>query len=368
MNLRKLILPTILTGTALISSCIKDEAPNAEADIVSCIVPEEILKQDPVVKNNSIELMVKPSVDLSRQAPEFTLTDGATIVPPSGTELDFTHPQEYVVTSESGKWKKTYTVTYKTDEIATRYSFEESLVTAESNNDYVVFVDKDTKGGQIEWASGNPGFRLTGVAKTPDDYPTTQDSNGYVGKCAKLVTRDTGSFGRMAGMPMAAGNLFTGSFNVLTALTDAMASTKMGYPFFHKPTMLTGYYKYSAGKVFMTNGEPAPNKHDMFNIYAMFYETSNEMRTMDGSFKTNGYKSPNLVALARIENPQETNEWTKFELPFIYEQGKVIDTEKLKNGGYKVAIVFSSSVNGDTFDGAPDSTLWIDEVELSYED
>ena len=33
-----------ITSLLLCTSCIKDEAPNAEADILSCILPAEMLK------------------------------------------------------------------------------------------------------------------------------------------------------------------------------------------------------------------------------------------------------------------------------------------------------------------------------------
>jgi hypothetical protein len=363
----KALLACAGTGILLCTSCIKDEAPNAEADILSCKVPVEILKREPIIQNNSITLMVKPTTDIKHQAPEFTLTEGATITPPSGTELDFTDPQKYVVTSESGKWKKTYTVTYTIDEIPTYYAFEDTLVTGESKGNYFIFADKNNKGSLMDWASGNPGFRLTGVAGSAYDYPTVQDDNGYSGKCVKLITRETGSFGAKLGMPIAAGNLFMGTFNLASALTDALKSTQFGYPFYHKPIKLSGYYKFTSGEKFMSNGQVVPNKKDIFNIYAMFYETDNDTRTLDGYFKADGYANPNLVALAIINNPIETSTWTRFELPFKYNYGKEVDMEKLEDGRYNIAIVFSSSIDGDVFEGAPGSTLWLDEVELSYE-
>lgn len=55
-------------------SCIRDEAPNAEADILTCVVPADILKRDPVIENNKVTLMVKADIDLAHQSPEFTLT------------------------------------------------------------------------------------------------------------------------------------------------------------------------------------------------------------------------------------------------------------------------------------------------------
>lgn len=366
MKLKDLLACTV-AGILLCTSCIKDEAPNAEADILSCIVAEDILQRTPIIQNNTITVLVKPNADITRQSPEFTLTEGATITPKSGTQLDFSSPQRYTVTSESGKWKKTYTVSFIIDEIPIHYTFQDTLITDQSNGQYFVFVDKSEKGTQMEWASGNPGFRLTGVAKNAHDYPTTQDDNGYVGKCVKLITRETGSFGSQFGMPIAAGNLFMGNFNVLSALTDALKSTQFGYPFYHKPTKLSGYYKFSAGEKFFSKGEEVPGRKDMFNIYAMFYEMGGNQEPLDGYFKANGYTAPSLVSLALIDDPQEANEWTYFEIPFNYTYGKEIDSEKLKDGDYNLAIVFSSSVDGDVFDGAPGSTLWLDEITISYE-
>ena len=44
MKLKNLFTCTV-TGLLLCTSCIKDEAPNAEADILNCILPAEMLLQ-----------------------------------------------------------------------------------------------------------------------------------------------------------------------------------------------------------------------------------------------------------------------------------------------------------------------------------
>ena len=104
-------------------------------------------------------------------------------------------------------------------------------------------------------------------------------------------------------------------------------------------------------------------KKDECDIYAIFYETDKDTKMLDG---TNNFTSPNLVSIARINNPKETEQWTSFYIPFIMQPGKTIDQEKLKKGGYNVAIVFSSSKDGGNFNGAIGRTLYIDEVELIY--
>ena len=68
--------------------------------------------------------------------------------------------------------------------------------------------------------------------------------------------------------------------------------------------------------------------------------------------------------MARISDMKETDEWTRFDLTFEPQNGKTIDEEGLANGKYKLAIVFSSSIEGGYFRGAIGSELCIDEVEV----
>ena len=360
MKLTRLL--TCLFLSIMGMSCIQDEAPNAEADILTCTVPADILRRDPIITNDKITLMVKSNTDLLKQSPEFTLTPGASISPASGTTLDFSEPQYYTVVSEDGQWKKRYEVSYVITGIGTQYSFEK--VRHEGKAGYDVFYETDDNGNTImDWASGNPGFALTDVNAPRDTFPTLSSDKGYEDNCVRLVTRSTGDFGSRLGMPIAAGNLFMGTFDILSAVTNALKATKFGMPFEYVPTYLTGYYKYKAGPDFSESGKIVPGKKDMFDIYAIFYETTDDVKMLDG---TNKFSHPNLISVARIEDAKETDEWTQFYLPFNMRPGKTIDRDKLKAGKYNVAIVFSSSIEGDLFNGAVGSTLYIDEVELIH--
>ena len=111
--MRNNILTFCLLGLICFSltSCIKKEPLNSEADIEQCSLPEGTLKSDPLITNNTVQLMLLPgSAEITALAPEFTLTPGATIEPASGTTRDFTTPQTYTVTSEDRQWSKVYTV------------------------------------------------------------------------------------------------------------------------------------------------------------------------------------------------------------------------------------------------------------------
>ena len=106
----------------------------------------------------------------------------------------------------------------------------------------------------MEWASGNPGFQLTGMGFTPDDYPTAQIVDGYSGRGVRLQTRDTGSFGEMVDMRIAAGNLFVGSFDVRNDIRSPLTSTNCGFTLHHEPAPLAGWYPYhSVGEMDMAS-------------------------------------------------------------------------------------------------------------------
>lgn len=357
MKVKALFLFLLLAIIA--ASCIREEAPNAEADIISCKLPGVAMTTSPIINNNSVTIFVGPGTDISTLAPEFILTPGASISPSSGTVRDFDSPQTYTVTAADGVWKKVYTVSVVDTELATNYNFEDTL----GGKKYYIFVEREGDKVVMEWASGNAGYAMTGVPKTADDYPTFQTTNGKTGKCLALVTRSTGFFGQLMGMPIAAGNLFIGSFDVGNAMSSPLKATKFGLPFRHVPTYLAGYYKYKSGDTYTEGGNPVSGKRDICDIYAIMYETSASVPTLDG---TNAFTSPNLVSIARIDNARETDEWTYFKIPFIALPGRLIDKEKLAAGKYNISIVFTSSRDGGNFNGAIGSTLLIDEAELVY--
>lgn len=361
----------------LLASCIRHEAPDAEADILRCILPDSILTDtetdyslpfDDALEAYPLYIEVKAGTSLSALSPLFELSSGASIQPANGSMHDFTYPVYYTVTSEDKKWQRKYAVSIQypnTSQLPTFFHFEQ----VERQDNYYLFYEDAPDGHRFTWASGNQGFALTGNASTPDSYPTTLSSEGYIGNCALLTTRTTGSLGEKVGKPIAAGNLFIGKFELLNALGDALAATKFGATFTYQPTLLTGYYKYKAGPEFYEDGVYTLRK-DTFSIYALFYEKTGDMPLMDGHLPANGFNSPQMVALALLPSEQavETEEWTYFEIPFDYDRyNHPVDSRMLAEGGYQVAIICSSSKDGDEFRGAPGSVLMIDEVKLIYE-
>ena len=77
---------------------------------------------------------------------------------------------------------------------------------------------------------------------------------------SEIRDKNTGSFGAGVNMPIAAGNLFIGKFDVSNALADALKATQFGLPFYKVPQSLKGYYKFKAGDIFTENGKPVEGK------------------------------------------------------------------------------------------------------------
>lgn len=341
------------------SGCIRPEAPNAEADILSVSLGETKLLRPSVVTNNTVTLYLPGITDASALAPTFELTPGAKISPASGEARDFTQAQTYVVTSEDGKWTKEYRVAVVQKQ-PLRFSFEN--VRLQGDKFHVFYEKGDGDDPLMEWASGNIGFALANPNAKATDYPTFQTDEGYKGKGACLVTRDTGDLGLMFGSPIAGGSLYIGSIDLNSLIAKPLEATKFGAPLTIEPAYLCGYYRYTPGKVVTDKTRKVvEGATDTFDIYAVVFDTTMGKEYLNG---TNSLTDPSLVLTARVTEKVGDGAWHRFVIPFTAQEGKTLDPEKLKNGDYSYSIVLASSINAANFEGAVGSTLVVDELEL----
>lgn len=367
----------VLLLATLLVSCIKSEPENKECDILEAWVEGENLDQyfsqktDMRIENipsssNLITFTVRNRSALPAMALHFKLTPGATVTPANGSIHDFSQePVTYTVTSEDGNWKRTYQVDFREGVQPTNsYDFDDYELSA--NNKYYVWFYKDDNGTKnYIWASGNEGYMVAKPSAPAEDYPTVPDDNGFDGKCIRLTTRSTGNWGKTFKKPIAAGNFYLGAFDVSYAFTNTLMCTQMGIPYTQEPVKITGYYKYAPGPVFTDkNFNELPDRVDLPSLYSVLYYNHDEA---GGGIMLHGddvLSSPYIVRKAEVLSAPATDQWTKFEMTF---QGSTpIDAELLANRGYNLALVFSSSKTGDTFEGAVGSTLYIDKVEITF--
>ncbi len=367
----------ILLSALLLTACIKDEPKNMECDVLEAWVEGDDLapyfsqKTDMRISDVSsstqrLTFTVWQRAGLPAMPVKFALTPGATITPANGSVQDFSKgPVEYTVTSEDGQWHRTYTVEFRETMLPTnRYDFEQFELSANGKY-YVWYYQPDGGGKEYIWASGNDGFMIASPNAAAADYPTVPDADGVDGYCIKLTTRSTGSWGRMFKKPIAAGNFFLGAFDTQYALTNTLKTTQMGIAYTKQPVKVTGYYKYSPGETFTDKDfNEVKDRTDEPSIYSVLYVNHDAQGNEIMLHGDDVLSSPYIVSKAQVPSVPPASEWRPFEMTF--EGTTPIDADLLAKRGYNLALVFSSSKTGDTFEGAVGSTLYIDKVEITF--
>ena len=243
MNFKKWTTALMLILT--VTSCIQDEALNSEAAIDACTGADVQLAH---INSDSkeINIYVHKGADLSKQQLLFTLPVGATLSADKHYPNDILNNYDFINDSHS----RTFTVTSRnkvlfqaTDALPNKlftcfffipaevpgiFHFEDLLPAAGTEYDILYEFQPGTStnvSSVLQWSSGNPGYKLTSMTDNRTGYPTQQIAEGFRGKGLKLTTCDTGSFGAMVKMYIAAGNLFIGSFDLANALKDPLRAT-----------------------------------------------------------------------------------------------------------------------------------------------
>lgn len=416
MKTFRLVLSLAFCGLG-VASCIKEQAPNQECDIRKAVVhlphPEDyfFLLNDttaPLLDDFGQSVIVfqgvRPTADLSSLTPTFTISKGATLFPPQGTLRDFSNEQaqtyfviaedeqdlvQYPTTPEAtlaymqqlvqyakaGRHIRPYQVKFSENLVdmsdVIDYDFEHYYLETQSQK-YYEWSDpfNGEKRTVPNWATANKGFSTARGSASPEEYPTVPVPTGGVdgGAYVRLTTCSTGEFGELFKMPLAAGNLFLGTFDFSVALTNTLQATRFGDNSIlgRKPVRFTGYYQFEPG-VQMTNqnGENIPGT-DQPAIYCVVYKNHDAQGRSVVLHGDDVEDSPLAVGKAEVKNWQVgLNGWVKFDLPFVWTEE--IDPTLLKNHGYNFAIVCSSSKDGASYSGAQGSTLLVDKFRLEFE-
>lgn len=70
-----------------------------------------------------------------------------------------------------------------------------------------------------------------------------------------------------------------------------------------------------------------------------------------------------IVMRAGIQSGVATNGWVHFDLDFSEVNGKTYNAST----EYKIAFICTSSKKGDAYEGAPNSTLMLDDLKITFE-
>jgi len=352
MKYKYLLLFALVIGGML--SCIKDEPLFREADIESFVIEDDGYVST-TITNTNIQIVVKDGTDYTNLIPVVKLSPGATISPAADVATDFSKEVTYTVVSEDGKYQKEYTVEVGPP-VSLKFNFEQWVEEGTAHK-YPALRDRS-------WSSANPGIMLAKVGQV-EKYPTRSTTDAVGGKYAALLQTQAGGtfWGNL--IPIFSGSLFKGKFEINMA--EFVKSTKFGQ--IHpkelgKPVKFTGYFKYTPGEKFINKeGKEVPGRKDKCAIYSVLYRVAKgeagKDEYLDG---TTIETSEKIVAEARLENELQITEFKEFSL--VYKYYEEIDYDRYD---YKLAVVFASSKDGASYEGAPGSTLVIDESEVICE-
>ncbi|NML39354.1 hypothetical protein HHL17_19295 [Chitinophaga sp. G-6-1-13] len=352
MKLRKLCYVAALAGS--LQACIKDAPMNPEADIETFSIDKSQLTSDVFIDqaNSTIRLYLTPEAYATGIAPKLSLSTGATVTPASGDSIHFdTGLRQYVVTSANGLNKKTYKV-----EVVNvgywKWDFEKWMINDDFKYQYP--IDEDSA---VTWSSGNPGIAYSGVDEDPMAYPLRATTDAYHGKyAAEMVTREGTVLSGWVGIKLFAGSMFLGVFNIENAFAKPLEATEFGQPYKGQPLRFTGYYKYKPGAQYQDKaGTIVPGMIDSCAVYAVLYTGTTRLNA------TNIHNSDRIVGTAYLPDGSARENWTRFDIPFMMKR-KVDGNEKLM-----MAIVASSSKDGDNYKGAIGSRLVLDSLEIVHE-
>ena len=252
------------------------------------------------------------------------------------------------VLSEDGRKTGTYIVRVAATTGTLRYEFEEWA----SMGRYEDLTEEGL-------ATSNPGGAF--ISK----YPVVKDEGYEGGYSAKMITLDTSEMAAI--LPTLApavttGSVFTGIFSL--NIGDQLASTQFGIAYDKMPITMKGVYKYQAGTNFIDGSDryniiKDTGEIDEGSIIGVLYEATdengNEVILNGNTIGSSEYR----VAVASFYCSDQA-EWTEFNVNFEMLEGKTYDPNKT----YKLAVVCSSSKEGNLFRGAVNSSLWVDNIEV----
>lgn len=338
---------------------------NTEAKITDFTIDDEVITVAPVIDDAKSAITFKVNdeateEDLKALVPVIAVSEKATVTPASGVAQDFSGGKSvvYTVVAEDGTTNQ-YTVSIAAKTSVLKFSFEEweNVPGSPWANEYDKPLPTDVLATSAEGAAM---LKLMGVTTMPV-YKTDDKKEGEY--AIKLVTMDTSAKANALVPAITSGSVFTGKFDMDFLEQGKLYCTRFGVLYDKKPVVFKGWYKYTPGEKFIdgtdvNNIVEVKDRIDECAIQAVLYKVDTDDEVLTG-FDIN--TSEKRVAVAALSDKTAKVDYTYFEIPFEflkdYEEG----------AKYKLAIVCSSSKEGDLFKGAGGSTLILDELEVMGE-
>lgn len=338
---------------------------SSEAVMTSFTFPADKVTVQPKIEGSKILFTYDAPAS---GAPIIVVSAGATVTPKSEEMVDFSVPVKYTVVSEDGITTKEYTVER---DLKAEFLFDEWATikspTAESTESFQIPVGI--------WGSTNNGVMTMNDMLSSNfgrkDYPVTPTDDAKQGtKAASIKTLYTyfetpegADFNAVVGVPyVTAGSLYPGSF-LLEDFENMLGATRFGIPFNGiEPGTFHGFYKYTPGTEYRDEkNKVVADGSDKFAIYALLY--TEELDAKGKNIPLDGHtirESNRIVCKAEVAYAGAKSDWTEFNITFSPVNSAKYNPAK----NHYLAIIATSSFEGDSFRGAPESLLAIDDFKI----
>ncbi len=220
------------------------------------------------------------------------------------------------------------------------------------------YLDLGTDDESSAWGTSNPGAVFGGI--TPNVQQVEIVSGDYA---VKLTTRYTW-VGSLVGKPIAAGSVFTGDFQEGNISFDnPQEAVKFGIPFTATPESFSVDYQYTPGDENMDASQNILPYTDTGDMYILLERREDEQ--------------VRRVATAWLRIEEANSLMKNVTVDFVYGQlpsgtpeymlpGEGETYAASTEGPTHIVVVFSSSANGNIYEGAENSVLIIDNLVLNY--
>lgn len=278
--------------------------------------------------------------------PMLEVSEGATVVPGSGTPQTFSDPEDFVqytIGAEDGE-NETIIVLSLRDKQIPNSGFENWF--QETGMNSLPFPQPGKYAETTVWATINMGTSIYSIYGTS---PLVEDGNTVV----KIETVKTVS------VPVVSGTLYNGKFNLEKAIaepTNQIAAADLGIPFVGRPLALKFKYAYWPGaKLVQAVLKDPENLFGGFDIYEL---EGNDKFGIEVKLEKRIGGERKVIAQSNWESDLEVVSLTGHTLPLTY-----LSNEEPTH----FYISFAPSFDGANFKGAVGSTLLIDDLELIYD-
>ncbi len=231
-------------------------------------------------------------------------------------------------------------------------------------------VGSTMTGGTVPYPNKDASteFWVGGNNKQTNALCTGVEIEGSHGKCAQLKPDvKVGVF--------AAGNLFTGTFDAGTKITDTYGNARFGvkYAFTGRPRALRFRCKITVSADNAVNGDQLPaGTIDPARVFCCVVDWTERHAVKSGLQKdettfwnpvaSTALAEGKILGYADTGLITESNDWKTMEIPFVWYDKESMPTE----GNYTMLISCSTSAYGDYTIGSQDNRIWIEDFEWVY--